>query len=273
MTSVAGKVVVVTGGDGGLGRSMAVELARLGGRVVIYDLDASDIEKAVAEIRAMGGEAHGYVCDVSNREMVYETADRVRAEVGDVDVLINNAGVISGKPLMEIPDENIERTMNVNVLALFWTVKSFLPAMLATNSGHIVTIASAAGLVGVSRQTDYSASKHAAIGFTESLRAEMRKSSGHGGVKTTIVEPYYIDTGMFEGVKTRPRLMLPLLKEEYVVEKTIRAIQRDTPEVRLPPAIHLTPVLRAVLPVRLFDRVMDFFGVNDSMEEFVGRRR
>ncbi len=272
MTDIAGKVVVVTGGDGGLGRSMAVELARLGGRVVIYDLDRADIEKVVAEIRAMGGEAHGYVCDVSNRRMVYETAERVRSEVGDVDILINNAGVISGKPLMEIPDEKIEATMNVNVLALFWTVKSFLPAMLARNGGHIATISSAAGLVGVSRQTDYSASKHAAIGFTESLRAELRKS-GHTGIKTTIIEPYYIDTGMFEGVKTRPRLMLPLLKERYVVEKTIRAIQRDTPELRLPPAIHLTPALRAILPVPLFDRVMDFFGVNDSMEEFVGRRR
>ncbi len=272
MTDIAGKVVVVTGGDGGLGRSMAVELARLGGRVVIYDLDASDIEKAVEEIRATGGEAHGYVCDVSNRGMVYEMAERVRAEVGHADILINNAGVISGKPLMEIPDEKIEATMNVNVLALFWTVKSFLPAMLARNGGHIVTISSAAGLVGVSRQTDYSASKHAAIGFGESLRAELRKS-GHTGIKTTIVEPYYVDTGMFEGVKTRPRLMLPLLKEEYVVERTIRAIQRDAPEVRLPPAIHLTPFLRAVLPVFLFDRVMDFFGVNDSMEEFVGRGR
>lgn len=272
MTDVAGKIVVVTGGARGFGRGLAVELARLGGRVVIYDLDASDIEKAVEEIRAMGGEAHGYVCDVSDRGMVYEAAERVRAEVGDVDILVNNAGVISGRPLMEIPDEKIEATMNVNVLALFWMTKSFLPAMLEKNSGHIVTIASAAGLVGVSRQTDYSASKHAAIGFGESLRAELRKS-GHTGIKTTIVEPYYVDTGMFAGVKTRPRLMLPLLKEGYVVEKTIRAIQKDMPEIRLPPAIHLTPFLRAVLPVPIFDRVMDFFGVNDSMEEFVGRRR
>jgi all-trans-retinol dehydrogenase (NAD+) len=272
VTNVAGKVVVVTGAAKGLGRGLAVGIARLGGRVVVYERDREGMEKVVEEIRAVGGEAHGYECDVADRGMVYETAEKVRSEVGSVDILINNAGVISGKPLMDVPDEKIEATMNVNVLALFWMTKSFLPAMLARNSGHIVTVASAAGLVGVSRQTDYSASKHAAIGFGESLRAELR-NSGHTGVKTTIVEPYYVDTGMFAGVKTRPRLMLPLLKEEYVVEKTIRAIQKDTPELRLPPAIHLTPVLRAILPVSVFDRVMDFFGVNDSMEEFVGRRK
>lgn len=272
MTEVAGRIAVVTGGAKGLGRGLALALARLGGRVVVYERDREGMERVVEEIRAKGGEAHGYVCDVSDRASVYETARRVRSEVGAVDILVNNAGLISGARLMDIPDEKIEATINVNVLALFWVTKSFLPEMLERDRGHVVTIASAAGLVGVSRQTDYSASKHAAIGFGESLRAELRKS-GKTGVKTTIVEPYYVDTGMFAGVKTRPRLMLPLLKENYVVEKTIKAIQRDTPELRLPPAIHLTPLLRAVLPVPIFDRVMDFFGVNDSMEEFVGRKR
>lgn len=269
MTGIPGKVIVITGGASGIGRLLATKLARLGGRVVIYDLDREKIDEAVAEIRAAGGDAYGHVCDVSDREAVYETAEKVRGEVGHADILINNAGIISGKPLMDIPDEKIEATMKVNVLALFWTTKSFLPEMLARNSGHIVTMASAAGLLGVSRQTDYAASKHAAIGFTESLRVELKKS-GHGGITTTIIEPFYVDTGMFEGVKVRPGVGLPILSPDYVAEQTVRAIQRDKQEVPLPPRIGLTPVLR-FLPTKLFDRIMDLLGVNDSMERFVGR--
>ncbi|MGI8650697.1 MAG: SDR family oxidoreductase, partial [Rubrobacter sp.] len=246
MTVIAGKVAVVTGGARGIGRLVALRLARLGARVVVYDLDRTGIDAVLREILSeTGRKAHGYVCDVSNRETVYETARRVRYEVGTVSILVNNAGVISGARLMEIPDERIEATMRINALALFWMTKSFLPEMLAVNSGHVVTVASAAGLVGVDRQTDYSASKHAAIGFGESLRAELR-NSGHDGVKTTLMEPYYVDTGMFSGVKTKPRLGLPLLKEEYVTGKIVEAIEHDRLEVRLPPLINLTPVLRAL---------------------------
>lgn len=271
MTTVAGKVAVVTGGASGIGRLIAMKLARLGARVVIYDLDRGRMDAVIREISAeTGREAHGYLCDVSDRVAVYEVAERVRREVGTVGILANNAGVISGAKLLDLPDEKIEATMKTNVLALFWMTKSFLPGMLADNSGHVVTIASAAGLVGVNRQTDYSASKHAAVGFGESLRAELR-NSGHTGVKTTTVEPYYVNTGMFSGVKTKPRLGLPLLEEDHVAEKIVQAIQRDRLEVRLPPLINLTPVLRALLPLPLFDRAMDFFGVNDSMKDVVAR--
>lgn len=271
MTEVSGKVAVVTGGASGIGRLVAMKLAQLGGRVVIYDLDREKVDEVISHMRAAGREAHGYICDVSDRQKVYETAERVRDGVGSVDILVNNAGIISGRPLMQTPDEKIEATMKVNVLALYWTVKSFLPGMLERNSGHIVTMASAAGLLGVSRQTDYAASKHAAVGFTESLRVELKKS-GHTGIKTTIVEPFYVDTGMFEGVKVRPGVGLPILAPDYVAERTVRAIRRDKQEVPLPPRIGLTPVLR-FLPTDLFDRVMDLLGVHDSMEEFVGREK
>ncbi|MGH3090623.1 MAG: SDR family oxidoreductase [Rubrobacteraceae bacterium] len=269
MTDIPGKIIVVTGGASGIGRLISIKLAQLGGRVVIYDLDPEKINEVVEGIRTTGREAHGFVCDVSDRVMVYETAKKVRSEIGSADILINNAGVISGKPLMEMPDEEIETTMKVNVLALYWTTKSFLPDMLEKNSGHIVTMASAAGLLGVSRQTDYSASKHAAVGFTESLRVELKKS-GHTGIKTTIIEPFYVDTGMFEGVRVKPGVGLPILKPDYVAKQTVKAIQQNKQEVPLPPRIGLTPVLR-FLPTDLFDRVMDLLGVNDSMEKFVGR--
>ncbi|WP_273889008.1 SDR family oxidoreductase [Rubrobacter naiadicus] len=290
MTRISGKTALVTGGASGMGRLMAMKLARRGARVVIYDLDEAAIEEAVREAGAYnGGRAYGYVCDVSDREMVYEVADRVRREVGDVEILINNAGVVTGKTLMEAPDEQIERVFKVNALALYWVTKSFLGPMMEKNEGHIVTIASAAGIIGVSKQTDYSASKHAAVGFTESLRVELKRY-GYRGIRTTIVSPYYVDTGMFRGVKTRfpivspyyvdtgmfrgvktrfPRV-LPILDPDRVAEKVMRMIERNRQEIKMPFIVTTVPALH-VLPANLLDRIMDFFGVNHSMDEFVGR--
>ncbi len=269
MSEISGRTVVITGGARGMGRIIALKTARLGGRVVIFDVAAGELEEAVAEIRANGLEAHGYVCDVSDRNEVYHAADEVRAQVGPVDIVVNNAGIISGRRLLDIPDERIEAVFGVNVLALYWTAKAFLPDMIGRNRGHFVTMASAAGLLGVNRQTDYSASKHAAIGFTESLRVELKKA-GHTGVKTTIVEPFYVDTGMMAGVRSRFPRLLPILKEDEVAGRVVRAVLRDEPEVSMPFMVGLIPVFR-LLPAGLFDQVANFFGVHESMEGFVGR--
>ena len=270
MTEISGKNVVITGGASGMGRLFALKTARQGATVVIYDLDAGAMNAVVEEIKRLTGrEAHGFVCDVSDREAVYRTADEVRDLVGPVDVLFNNAGVVSGRRLMEIPDEKIEAVMGVNVLALYWVTKSFLPDMLARNSGHIVTMASAAGLLGVDRQTDYAASKSAAIGFTRSLRVEL-KQTGHTGVKTTIVEPFFVNTGMFEGVKTRFPSILPILDQDYVTDRVIEAVRRNKQDLKMPPIVNLVPGLQ-LLSVNIFDWIMDFLGVNDSMDEFRGR--
>jgi all-trans-retinol dehydrogenase (NAD+) len=270
VTEISGKNVVITGGASGMGRLFALKTARQGATVVIYDLDAGTINDVVEEIKEITGrDAHGFVCDVSDREAVYRTADEVQDLVGPVDVLFNNAGVVSGRRLMEIPDEKIEAVMNVNVLALYWVTKSFLPDMLARNSGHIVTMASAAGLLGVDRQTDYAASKSAAIGFTRSLRVEL-KQTGHTGVKTTIVEPFFVNTGMFDGVKTRFPRILPILDQDYVTDRVIEAVRRNKQDLKMPPIVNLVPGLQ-LLPVNIFDWIMDFLGVNDSMDEFRGR--
>ena len=269
MSEIVGKNVVITGGAHGIGRQIAVNMARLGGRIVVYDVAAEALQAIVDEIVAAGGEAYGYVCDVSNRREVYRIADEVKARVGPVDILVNNAGIISGRRLLEIPDERIEAVFGVNVLALYWVTKAFLLEMIERNSGHIVTMASAAGLLGVDRQTDYAASKHAAIGFAESLRAELKRA-GHTGIKTTIVEPFYVDTGMVKGVKSRFPRLLPILEQEEVAARVVRAVMKNQQEVRIPSMLKLVPVLR-ILPVSLFDRLAGFLGVHESMDCFVGR--
>jgi all-trans-retinol dehydrogenase (NAD+) len=177
--------------------------------------------------------------------------------------------VVSGRQLLELDDEGIEATFRVNALALYWVTRAFLPAMLARGSGHVVTVASAAGLIGSPRQTAYAASKHAAVGFTEALHFELRRSAP--GLRTTIVCPFYIDTGMFAGVKTRFPLLLPILHEDDVVAKIVDAVQRDKPKLLMPFMVRTLPAMR-LLPTWAFDRVADFFGVTAAMDEFTGRR-
>jgi len=268
VTALPGRIALITGAAAGIGRLLASELARRGATPVLWDLDGDRLAAALDVVRAVGGGApSGYVCDVGDRDAVYEAAARVRSEVGDPDVVVNNAGVVSGARLLDLPDEQIRRTFEVNVLAHYWVTKAFLPAMVERNRGHIVTVASAAGLVGVARQTDYSASKHAVVGFDESLRAELRQVAP--GVMTTVVCPYYVDTGMFEGVRTRVPFLLPILQPADVARKIADAVERDRRSVVLPPAVRLVPILR-VLPPRAFDWVMDLLGVNVSMDQFTG---
>ena len=269
MTAVHNKHVLITGGASGIGRLLVLGCASLGATVTIWDLDADGAERVALEAAAAGASgAHAFACDVSDREQVYARADEVRAAAGDVDVLVNNAGIVSGRPLLELPDERIERTFAVNALALFWTTKAFLPAMKARGSGHVVTVASAAGLIGTARETDYAASKFAAVGFNESLRQELRRSGC--GVRTTAVCPFYIDTGMFKGVKTRFPLLLPVLKEQDVADRVLKAIQHDQPLVQMPFMVSTLPALR-LLPVWAFDQLADFFGLNNAMDAFTGR--
>jgi all-trans-retinol dehydrogenase (NAD+) len=267
MTDFAGKAVLVTGGAAGIGRLLAHKAAARGARVVIWDLDAERLATVVGEITSEGAAVAGFVCDVADRAAVAEAAAGTREAHGDVDVLINNAGVVSGSGLLEIDDEKIERTFRINSLAPFWVTKAFLPAMVERNAGHIVTMASAAGLIGVAKLSDYSASKFAAVGFNEALRMELRRLAP--GVRTTVVCPYYIDTGMFAGVRTRFRALLPILKENDVATRIVAAIERDRNQVLTPPIVWLVPAMR-VLPVPVFDMIADVLGINASMDCFVG---
>jgi all-trans-retinol dehydrogenase (NAD+) len=259
-----GATVLVTGGGNGIGRRMALEAARKGARVVIWDFSTERAERVRDEIRALGRPSESFTVNVADRAAVAAAADAT----GPVDILINSAGVVTGHTLLEGSDEGIERTMNVNVLALYWVTRAFLGGMVERGRGTVVTVASAAGLVGVSRQTDYSASKFAAFGFNESLRAEMRAEKT--GVRTLVVCPYYVDTGMFEGVQTRFPLLLPILREQEVAAKVIASIEKGKEQLILPRFVSLIAPTRA-LPVAAFDRVMDFLGVNHTMDHFTGR--
>lgn len=269
MTRLSGSTVLITGAASGIGRGLAREAATRGAQVVLWDISADGLDRVAAELEANGVVPMTAVVDVGESAAVTAAADQVLAQVGSVDVLINNAGVVSGKPLLELSSSDIERTIRVNALSNFWTTKAFLPSMIRRNRGHVVTIASAAGLVGVSKLADYSASKHAAVGFDESLRVEMAHRAP--GIRTTLVCPYYVDTGMFDGVRSRFEFLLPIVSEDDLVARIVRAVERDRTRLYVPWVLRLLAPLR-LLPTTVFDAIMDTLGVNVSMEEFVGRR-
>lgn len=269
MTQISGKIVLITGGASGIGRRLALGAARQGARVVLWDLDEEAMNGTLDEVRQAGSEEScGYCCNVADRDIVYETAERVGREVGRVDVLINNAGYVSGKRFLDCSDEQVQRTLEVNTIAHFWTVKAFLPAMIDAGAGHIVTIASAAGVIGVAGLADYCASKWGAVGFNESLRVELRQTAP--GVRTTVVYPFFVNTGMFDGVRSRVSWLLPILNEQRVADRILKAIARNRAQLFLPPLVGFVPLLR-VMPATWFDALSNLLGINRAMDTFVGR--
>lgn len=263
--SLRGSTILVTGGASGIGRLMALGAVRRGAaRVVVWDLDLPGAEAVAAEARTLGAHAAAERVDVTDAAAV----DAAAARAGEVDVAVNNAGIVTGARLEDASEEGIRRTFEVNALAPYWLTRAVLPGMKARGRGAVVTVASAAGLVGVARQTDYSATKHAAVGFAESLAAELRKDGS--AVTSLAVCPFYIDTGMFEGVRTRVPWLLPMLEQRRVAEAVLDAVEAGRTRLLLPRAVGLIAPLRA-LPAPVFDRAMDLLGVNDTMDEFTGR--
>ncbi len=268
MTELAGKRVLITGGASGIGRQLADELAARGANICLWDIDSEGLEAAAAELERHNTHVHAVVCDLSDKAAIQACAAGMRDDELHVDILINNAGIVSGGYLLDIEDRQIERTFAVNTLALFWMTREFLPGMIHAGAGHVVTVASAGGFTGTARQVDYSASKFAAVGFDEALRVELHKIGTP--VITTVVCPFYVDTGMFSGVKTRFSWLLPILSQDYVVNRTVKAIESNKRRLIMPRMVYSVFLMR-LLPVSLMDALMRFFGVSQSMDEFKGR--
>ncbi|NWU40503.1 RDHE2 dehydrogenase, partial [Hylia prasina] len=269
--NVSGEIVLITGAASGIGRLLAIKFASLGATVVLWDINQEGLNGTVRQARENGaGRVHSYICDCSKRQDIYRVADQVKKEVGDVSILINNAGIVIGKRFLDSPDSLLEKTMTVNTVAHFWTYKAFLPAMIAANHGHLVSIASSAGLCGSDEVSDYCASKFAAIGFAESIDMEMR-ALRKTGVKTTIVCPYMINTGMFDGVKSKWPHMLPLMDPEYVAQRIISAVRQNQEVLFIPRTIYFLYFFKSFLPVKAAVLLLDYFGCLRVMDTFKGR--
>ncbi|XP_072110832.1 epidermal retinol dehydrogenase 2 [Mobula birostris] len=269
--NVSGEIVLITGAGGGIGRLLTLEFARLQTVLVLWDIDAESNQETARLAREQGASrVHTYLCDCSKRTSVYDVAAKVKREVGDVSILINNAGIVTGRKFLDSPDDLLEKTMAVNTLAHFWTYKAFLPAMIASNHGHLVSIASSAGYFPVNGLADYCSSKFAAIGFAESIALELL-ASGKNGIKTTIVCPFFINTGMFDGCKTKWPNFIPVLNENYVAKRITDAILREQVYLVMPRSLVFMLAIKNLLPMKVGTLFGRYFGIFEVMDDFKGR--
>nr|XP_002130984.1 epidermal retinol dehydrogenase 2 [Ciona intestinalis] len=268
---VRGQTVLITGAGSGIGQRLSVEFAKLGCTIVGVDISIVGLGETKKKLEDLNMKVkyHCYKCDLSDREQIYDVADKVKSDVGDVDILINNAGIVTGKRLMDCPDKLMIKTMDVNAVAHFWTIKAFLPSMLEKNCGHIVTIASGAGVFGLPALLDYCASKFAAVGLSEALDLELWQQR-KDGIHVTVVCPYYIDTGMFKGVSTP---ILPILKPEYAVNRMVDAILKNKRMLLLPGFSYVMYALKGFLPSKAMYVMGEACGINTSMDTFIGRKK
>jgi NAD(P)-dependent dehydrogenase (short-subunit alcohol dehydrogenase family) len=215
-----GRGAAVTGAASGIGLAIATRFSELGLRVVLADIDGDGAERAAQQLRTAGGEAHGVVVDVADAESVDAFAAHADELVGPVQVLVNNAGVVTGGPTWEIPLSEWHRVIDVNLWGVVHGIRAFVPRMIEAGAGgHVVNIGSMASVVPHAGLSPYVASKHAVLGISDALRAEL--AANGSGVGVTLVMPGRVRTGMVpEGAPAAD-----------VAEMVVAAIGDDRPYV------------------------------------------
>jgi short-subunit dehydrogenase len=273
MKSVKGKNVLITGAAMGMGRLFAERaIAEGASAVVLWDINEPALKETQVDLEGGPTDVSGYLVDVRDADTVAATAAEVLEDLGQIDVLVNNAGVVRGNEYFWETDleSNAKFTIDVNTLAPMYVAHAFLPAMIDTQGEcRIVNLASAAGFTPNPRMAVYAASKWAVIGWSDSLRLEL-KQAGHAHVMVTTVCPYYVGTGMFDGAKSAP--LLPILEPEDVVDQSWKAMVAGRSFLVLPKTVQLNEMLKGVLPIGVRDFIADrVFGVYHTMDDFTGR--
>lgn len=264
MRNLNGKRVLLTGGGGGLGRALAHCFAQTGASVIVTDLNMSAAEAVARELKT----AAAHRLDVTDAEAVRTVHNRVVADGGPIDVLVNNAGTVFGGPFSQVSLDRHQLTVAVNLGGIFNLTHAFLPDLIARPEAHIVNVVSASAFIPLPHGAVYAASKWGALGFTESLRQELAMQ-GHRHVGITAVCPSYIDTGLFAGAK--PPLLTPWLTADGVADVTVQAIQRGQALVLLPRRLRWLLALGGLLPWPVWRRVVAWSGVSTSMNDWRGR--
>ncbi len=256
MTSrLQGKNIFITGASGGIGAEIARLCAKRGASLYLFARSLDKLEQLKEELEGeYSSRVHVYQLDVSDTDEVERVFKRVLGEVQTIDVLVNNAGFGVFRLAEEASIAEIKGMFSVNVVGLMACTSMVLPVMKAENKGHIINIASQAGKIATPKSSVYSATKHAVLGYTNSLRMEVADSN----IFVTAVNPGPIATSFFDiadesgtYVKNVQRFML---KPEYVAEKIVNAMLTKKREINLPRWMNTGSVIYALFP-NLFERI------------------
>lgn len=268
MKNLKHKIAVVTGAAMGLGRALSRDLVNEGCRVALVDVNEAALERTRKESFA-GQDVQSFVCDVSDRQAVYELAGRVRDAMGPVSILVNNAGILRAAPLLELDDGAIEKMISVNLTAQFWTTKAFVPQMLECGEGNVVNVASAGGLLALPSLSAYCASKFGVVGFSDALRQEAKRYQWP--VAVTCVCPNTVNTGMFDGA--RMVAGTHMLDTDVVSRHILNGIKKNRPYVAIPSVAvgFLTPLTKVLLPTAVMDQLNRLLGMWSANDSTVGR--
>src|SRR5579859_6416117 len=244
--SLQGTLIVITGAARGIGRATATALVREGARVVITDLDQNLAEQTAAELRAVAG----LRLDVTDHPQFTAVLDGIEAKHGAIDVLINNAGIM---PLVAFEDESEQsaaRQVAVNFLAPWYGTQDAIRRMKPRGRGHIINVASMAGVVPLPGAATYTATKHAVVGLTEAVSWELRGS----GIDIGYVLPVMVNTELAHGIEhTRA---IPVIEPEIVAKEIVKALKNPKIAIFAPASMNAVNRLTRLIPRRLGEKIM-----------------
>lgn len=242
------KVVMITGASSGIGRGLAVEIAGRRANLGLVARRAEVIDEVVREIEAGGGKAMALPADVQSEDSIRAAAEKLRASLGPIDVLIANAGIGPTRDAADFSAEEVSDVINVNVIGASNSVAAVIPEMVARGSGQLVAISSLAAYRGLPRSAAYCASKAAVSAFFESLRLDLEPR----GIDVTIIHPGFIKTPLTAGRESQ----MPFLMElDDAVGKMVRAIEKRRRSYSFP--WQLATIVRAgmLMPIWMYDQI------------------
>ncbi|CAN9082723.1 unnamed protein product [Alternaria alternata] len=253
------EVIVVTGGVDGLGGLLAETYGMRNANIAVLDM------KEVDEDEAENKGVVYYKCDVSDAKQVEAAAAKIVEDLGAPTILINNAGIVQTKSILDSTAEDVERTFRVNTLAHFTTLRTFVPYMLKEGRGTIVTVSSVLGHLGAANLSAYTASKAALLALHHSLRAELAQNPDAKDIKTILVQPGQMGTTMFAGLKTPSNFLAPVVTPADIGKDIIRLIERgESGEIALPLYSKYIQIL-GVLPVGVQHLVRKWSGMDKAV--------
>ncbi len=254
--SLNGKVVAITGGARGIGKATAQALVAQGAKVGIGDLDADLARQTASEL---GDSVRAYQLDVTSRPSFASFLDSVERDLGPLDVLVNNAGIMPITPFLDESDDSAVRQLDINVHGTIFGMKEALSRMIGRRSGHIVNLASVAGKGGFPYLATYCASKHAVVGVTEAVRSEHRES----GVDFTVVMPAMVNTELTAGVKAGRGV--EKAEPEDVANAIVEALQLGRYEVYVPKTVGRISKAMTILPRRAAEAIGHYLEADQVM--------